>query len=236
MAKKRPAQKRESAPKVAVQQTQERQQLLFRILVTALLLSVYGFYLAHQVNLTVGDLGRHLKNGQLFIENGLIPKINLYSYAYPDYPFINHHWGSGVLFYVIERLGGFSGLSVAFIVVSVVTFWIFINVATKYSSFAIAAPIAVIVLPVLITRHEVRPELFSYLFGGLFLQVLWGYKYGQARLPLAFHFAHPGNILGQSAHLFLYRRFLDSGLSLRIAGGFSHLAKISRTFATRLKD
>jgi len=179
MAKKRPAQKRESPPKLAVQQAQERQQLLFRILVTALLLSVYGFYLAHQFNLTVGDLGRHLKNGQLFIETGLIPKINLYSYAYPDYPFINHHWGTGVLFYLIQQLGGFSGLSVAFIVISMVTFLIFINVATKYSSFAIAAPIAVIVLPVLITRHEVRPELFSYLFSGLFLQVLWGYKYGK---------------------------------------------------------
>ncbi len=162
-----------------MQQTQERQQSLFRILVTALLLSVYGFYLAHQFNLTVGDLGRHLKNGQLFIETGLIPKINLYSYAYPDYPFINHHWGTGVLFYLIQQLGGFSGLSVAFIVISMVTFLIFINVATRYSSFAIAAPIAVIVLPVLITRHEVRPELFSYLFSGLFLQLLWGYKYGK---------------------------------------------------------
>lgn len=179
MAKKRPSQRRESAPKIAVPPTQERQQLLFRILVTALLLLVYGFYLAHQVNLTVGDLGRHLKNGQLFIENGLIPKINLYSYAYPDYPFINHHWGSGVLFYVIQRLAGFSGLSLAFIVISMATLLIFLNVATKYASFAIAAPIAVIVLPVLITRYEVRPELFSYLLCGLFLQILWGYKSGK---------------------------------------------------------
>jgi hypothetical protein len=179
MAKKRPAQKRRSAPELAVRQTQEKQQFLFRLIITVLLLLVYGFYLAHQINLTVGDLGRHLKNGELFIDNGLIPKINLYSYAYPDYPFINHHWGSGVVFYVIEQLGGFAGLSVAFIIVSLVTFWIFINVATKYSSFAIAAPIAVIVLPILITRHEVRPELFSYLFGGLFLQILWGYKYGK---------------------------------------------------------
>jgi len=179
MAKRRPAQKRVNAPRIAVEQTQERQQWLFRILVTALIVLVHGFYLAHQVDLTVGDLGRHLKNGQLFIENGLIPKINLYSYAYPDYPFINHHWGTGVVFYAIERLGGFAGLSVAFIVVSMVTFWIFINLATKYSSFAIAAPIAVIVLPILITRHEARPELFSYLFSGLFLQLLWGYKYGR---------------------------------------------------------
>ena len=36
-----------------------------------------------------------------------------------------------------------------------------------------------IVLPVLITRYEVRPELFSYLFCGLFLQILWGYKSGK---------------------------------------------------------
>ena len=179
MAKRRPASKRANIPPIAVAQSKEEPQFLFRIFVTALLLSVYGFYLAHQFDLTVGDLGRHLKNGQLFIETGLIPKINLYSYAYPDYPFINHHWGSGVLFYVTQRLAGFGGLSAAFIIVSMVTFLIFINVATKYSSFAIAAPIAVIVLPVLITRHEMRPELSSYLFSGLFLQILWGYKYGK---------------------------------------------------------
>ena len=180
MAKRRAAFKRANIPRIAaVAQTKERPQFLFRICVTALLLSVYGFYLAHQFNLTVGDVGRHLKNGQLFIETGLIPKINLYSYVYPDYPFINHHWGSGVVFYVIQRLSGFEGLSLAFLIVSMLTFLIFINVATEYSSFATAAPIAVVVLPILITRTEVRPELFSYLFGGLFLQILWGYKYGK---------------------------------------------------------
>jgi hypothetical protein len=179
MAKKRPAQRKASTAKLPAQPTQEKRLFLFRITVTVLLLLIYGFYLAHQINLTVGDLGRHLKNGQVFVENGSIPKINLYSYLYPDYPFINHHWASGVLFYGIERLAGFSGLSIAFIVMSVVTLLVFLNLATKYSSFALAAPIAVIVLPVLITRHEVRPELFSYFFSGLFLHILWGYKYGK---------------------------------------------------------
>jgi hypothetical protein len=179
MAKKRPAQKRGGPPTVAVKQTQDVKSLLFRIFITGLLLLVYGFYLAHQVDLTAGDLGRHLKNGQLFFENGLIPKTNLYSYTYPDYPFINHHWGSGVLFYGIQRLVGFFGLSLAFIVMSLITLLAFFNLATKYSSFALAAPIAVIVFPVLITRHEVRPELFSYFFCGVFLQILWGYKHGK---------------------------------------------------------
>src|SRR4029077_17968076 len=57
---------------------------------------------------------------------------------------------------------------------------------TKYSSFALAAPIAVVVLPVLITRYEVRPELFSYLFCSLFLQILWGYKSGKLGLRWLF--------------------------------------------------
>jgi len=177
--KKRPAHKRDSTPKLAVEHTQERQQFLFRIFITVVLSLVYAFYLAHQINLTVGDLGRHLKNGQLVVANHLVANTNLFSYAYPDYPFINHHWGSGVVFYLIQSYLGFSGLSLAFIALSVLTLLVFLNVATRYSSFALAAPIAVIVLPVLITRHEVRPELFSYLFGGLFLQILWGYKYGK---------------------------------------------------------
>ncbi|HEU4341290.1 MAG TPA: hypothetical protein VFU31_06945 [Candidatus Binatia bacterium] len=139
-------------------------------------MSVYGFFLALQINLTFGDLGRHLKNGELFIEKLLIANANLYSFAYPDYLFINHHWGSGVVFYLIEGFAGFSGLSVAFIAISLTTLLVFLNLACKYSSFALAAPIAVIVIPVLITRHEVRPEVFSYFFSGLFLQVLWGYK------------------------------------------------------------
>jgi hypothetical protein len=179
MAKKRPGHKRGNLPQVAVGQTEERPQFLFRIIVTVLLLSVYGFYLAHQFNLTVGDLGRHLKNGQLVVANHLIANTNLFSYIYPDYPFINHHWGSGVVFYLIQRYLGFSGLSLAFIALSAVTLLVFLNVATRYSSFAVAAPIAVIVLPILMTRDEMRPELFSYLFSGLFLQLLWDYKYGR---------------------------------------------------------
>ena len=180
MAKKRPAQKKESAAKLDVRDAQERQQFRFRVILTALLLLVYGFYLAHEIDLTVGDLGRHLKNGQLFFENGSIPKINLYSYAYPDYPFINHHWASGAVFYLTEHAVGFAGLSLGFIALSMVTLLVFLNVATRYSSFAVAAPIAVIVLPILITRHEVRPELFSYFFAGVFLYILWDYKHGRS--------------------------------------------------------
>jgi hypothetical protein len=160
-------------------------------------------------------------------------EVNLYSYAYPDYPFINHHWGSGVVFYVIERLGGFAGLSVAFIIISVVTFD-FHKPGHEVSSFAIAAPMAVIVLPILITRHEMRPELFSYLFGGLFLEVLWGYKYG--RLGFRWLFILPIlEIFWVNLHIYFFIGIFLVGAYLFDLWWF-FLAKISRTFATRLKD
>jgi hypothetical protein len=117
-------------------------------------------------------------NGQLFVQQLSIPTDNLYSYTYPDYPFVNHHWGSGVIFYLVEALTGFPGLTVFFIVLSLLTLLLFFDLAVRYGSFALAAPLALLVIPVLITRHEVRPEVFSYFLSGLFLQVLLRYKYG----------------------------------------------------------
>lgn len=148
----------------------------FEVATTTLILLTYAALLAHPINLTVGDLGRHQKNGELVVRNGLIASTNLFSYMQPDYPFINHHWGSGVVFYLIERIAGFHGLSLVFIAISVLTVWLFLNLAAKQSSFPTAAILAVVCLPILITRYEIRPEMFTYLLSGLYLQILWGYK------------------------------------------------------------
>ncbi len=110
------------------------------------------------------------------MQHRLVAHTNLFSYTFPDQPFVNHHWGSGVIFYAIERALGFDGLSLIYIALNLATFLIFLAVATKYSSFTLAAPLAVVAIPVLITRDEVRPELFSYVFGGVFLAILWGYQ------------------------------------------------------------
>ena len=60
------------------------------------------------------DLGRHLRLGEMIVAGGEQRKCALYSncltYTYPDYPFVNHHWGSEVIFYLIYKLGGFGGL------------------------------------------------------------------------------------------------------------------------------
>ncbi|MET0500386.1 MAG: hypothetical protein ABW172_02560, partial [Candidatus Binatia bacterium] len=177
MAKKRSTRKQTSTLRTTIEQKPEKQPYFFQLSITILILLVYGFFLAQQADLTKGDLGRHLKNGQLFVQNLWIPTHNLYSYTYPDYPFVNHHWGSGVIFYWIEQVSGFPGLTLSFIGLSLFTLLLLFDVAIRYASFTLAAPLALLVIPVLITRHEVRPEVFSYFLSAIFLQVLLGYKY-----------------------------------------------------------
>ena len=146
------------------------------IILIVFLAGIYAILLAQKINLTTADLGRHLKNGELFLQNFSVPQENLYSYTYPDYPFINHHWGSGVVFYLIYGLAGFKGISIFFILISLATFFIFFDIAAKYSNLAIAAIVSIFIIPILGSRVEIRPEAFSYLFSGLFFWVLWNYS------------------------------------------------------------
>ena len=87
MAKKRPPKRGPGTPTVGVQP--EKQEFLFQTSIAILILLIYGFYLGQQINLAPVDLGRHLKNGELFFQDLFIPKTNLYSYTYPDYPFVD---------------------------------------------------------------------------------------------------------------------------------------------------
>jgi len=184
MAKKRSA-RRPSAPAPAEIEPRPL-NAGFQACVTVALLAIYAGFLAHPIDLTGSDLGRYLKNGELFFQSGLIANTNLFAYTTPDHPFVNHSWASGVVYYLIERAAGFAGLSLFSLAVSVATLGCFFSAAARYGSFALAAWLTVTVLPVLISRHEIRPEMFSYLMCGLFLNLLWDYRQGRRAAPWLF--------------------------------------------------
>ena len=96
---------------------------------TLAVLALYGLAFAKHIQLNAADLGRHIKNGELILARHGVPTVNEYSYTAPDFPFLNHHWGSGVLFHVVHALGGFPALSVLAVVVAVATCWLFYSVA-----------------------------------------------------------------------------------------------------------
>src|SRR3989344_2261228 len=94
------------------------------------------------INLTNADLGRHIKNGELILAGqGGVLNQNYYAYIFSGEPFINHHWLSGVIFYLIFEASGFEGLSVGFSALSVVIFLVFFYLALKESSVWVASQI-----------------------------------------------------------------------------------------------
>ena len=109
------------------------------LFVLVFLLFWLGVFLAQPVNLTSADLGRHIENGRYFFATHKIPDTNLYSYTYPDIPFVNHHWGSGVLFYLIWKIAGISGLAFLYITLSLVTFSILFFVTKKFAGLPLTA-------------------------------------------------------------------------------------------------
>lgn len=138
----------------------------------------YFFLFIEPIELTTLDLGRHLANGRIFFEDFSIPSENLYSFTHPNFPFVNHHWGSGVIFYGIERMFGFAGLSVFSGILAVATFFLFFHIAWRHGGMFYAAPLAMLVIPLLAHRNDIRPELFSYFFCGAFFWILWNWREG----------------------------------------------------------
>jgi hypothetical protein len=136
--------------------------------------------MAEKIDLVTADLGRHLKNGEIISNEGLklgeagtVLNSNFYSYTHPDFPFLNHHWASGVIFFWIYELTGFSGLSLFYIILSAVTFSVFFYIAVRESNFPLAALFSFFLIPLMAERHEIRPEGFSCFFAGIFFLVLW---------------------------------------------------------------
>ena len=147
----------------------------FRFFLIFFLLLLYSILISQKVNFEAADLGRHIKNGELILQGDTLQKVlstNLYSYTYPDFPFVNHHWGSGVIFYLVYWAGGFSGISIFFLLVSLITFGFFFSLAVKKSNFATAFLVATALMPLIADRAEIRPEAFSYFFCGIFWWIL----------------------------------------------------------------
>ncbi|MDE1976393.1 MAG: hypothetical protein KGI84_03935 [Elusimicrobia bacterium] len=156
--------------------TVPRPAFFFQAAALLALLVFYGMFLCRKIDFATADLGRHLMNGSIILKSWTVPETNLYSYTYPAFHAIDHHWGTGVIFFLIQRAFGFKGLSVFAIVMGLLTFLALFDLARRVSSFEAAAFCAAVLIPCLGDRAEIRPEMFSYLFGAIFLWVLWRYR------------------------------------------------------------
>lgn len=153
--------------------------LALKIAAAAAILLWYGFFAAQKIDLSVADLGRHLKNGELLLESGrrsAVLRTNFYSYTETNFPFVNHHWLSGVAFFLIRNISGFGGLSVFALAAALATLGLMLWIAAKEAGMKITALVAIPLVPLIAERTEIRPELFTYLLSALFFWMLWRWR------------------------------------------------------------
>jgi len=143
-----------------------------------------AYLLAQKIDLTTADVGRHIKNGELMVTGDTetrraILSENFYSYTAPDAPFLNHHWGTGVVFYLVHRVAGFTGLHLFFLLLFLLALFFVFDTARRVAGVWVACALLLFLFPLIAVRSEVRPEVFSYLFSTFFVWMLYRHVRGE---------------------------------------------------------
>ncbi|MGH9720070.1 MAG: hypothetical protein ACRD8O_07640, partial [Bryobacteraceae bacterium] len=148
-----------------------------RALAYGLVAGLYFLASAENIDLMVGgaDLGRHLRNGEGILSGAAAPLLhtNYYSYTQPEFPFVNHHWLSGVVYHSLWKAFGFTGLHAIHLAFGATALLMFFRIAEREAGLGVASALALLLMPILRARASVRPEVFSFLLAGVFLTLLW---------------------------------------------------------------
>lgn len=146
-------------------------------LLFALIPFAYLLILLFQKDLAMlGDLGRHLKLGEIVTHCLCVPQTNLFSYTNSNFPIVNHEWLAEVIFYLISSWFGLHGLLVLKMVLVIITASLLYTVALKKGSLFWVTIFSLLSITIFSMRFFVLPELFSYLFISLFIFIIERYK------------------------------------------------------------
>lgn len=169
------------------------------------LIAYVSLFFLQKINLHTADIGRHVMNGQMIMEEGLSSKVlstNFYSATQSDFPFINHHWLYGVWAYWVQTGGGWAGLVLANALLATLAIGS-IAIFSAYQTSPAANAIALfITIPLLTQRTEVRPETWSLLFLSLSFISIWLWFSGKLKTHFLFIFQVIISILWVNYHLF----------------------------------
>lgn len=130
----------------------------------------------HPITSLSSDLGRHIKMGEIMWQTKQVVTTNLFSYTYPNFPFINHHWFSEVIFYLMQHTFGMNSLIILTTVCYASCFFLlYLYLRKKTSLFSLSVSFF-LSIGILALRTDIRPEMFSMLFTTIFVIVLYRYR------------------------------------------------------------
>lgn len=151
-------------------------KLSFIIILPSLLaLFILGF--VHPITALTQDLGRHILLGKIIWTTQTIPQTNLLTYTHPDFPFINHHWLSEVIFYLITSFTNLSILGAVMILTASTAIGMLLWYAIKENYHPLSIGIfSLLFLQILFERTDTRPEIFGWVILSLILVILYSYR------------------------------------------------------------
>ena len=179
-----------------------------KLILAVLFIAYASVFMARQVNFITADLGRHITNGKVTVETGKIISTNFYSYTEPDFQAINHHWGSGVVFYLVHKAFGFEGLSVFYVFTVVGAALLFGLAALRFADARLVFFAAILSVPLLAYRTEVRPEGISVFFVGLFFYLLVLFREHKLSFPITIILLGITQLLWVNSHIFFFMGFM----------------------------
>ena len=125
------------------------------------------------------DLGWQLATGRWVVQHHAVPSTDVLSYTAQGQPWI-YPILSGILFYGVYLVGGYHLLSCLGAIACVTTVALLLRRGS-----AIAAIIAILSIPAIDVRCNVRADLFTVVLFAAFLSILWeNFETGKARLWL----------------------------------------------------
>ncbi|MBN1485130.1 MAG: hypothetical protein JXA37_10435 [Chloroflexia bacterium] len=129
------------------------------------------------------DFWWHLKVGEIVLDEGCIPRQDLFSYTVPGEPFLYQSWLAGLCFALLYRLGGAAlavVLNAALLTAAYALLW---RLAHQVSGSHYAATLAALAaLLVSAGNWAPRPQSFSILLFALFLWLLRQIQQGRPAL------------------------------------------------------
>jgi tetratricopeptide (TPR) repeat protein len=148
-----------------------RIDMLIGVILTASIFCLI-FALSHRA---IGDpdIWVHLKTGEFILQNKIIPYNDIFSYTRQSMPWPSHRWLFQVTSYLIYAKWQAEGLVLFQSYITTLSFLVLLFMGLKVTKLSLEiAAFLLLTTYASITRFNIRPEMFSLLFFGIYLYLL----------------------------------------------------------------
>jgi hypothetical protein len=131
------------------------------------------------------DFWWHLKTGQFLVETRSIPHADMFSTVFAGKEWITHEWLSEAFLFSIYRVAGFGGLIITFALLITLGFALVYRRSARRSGHVYVTGGAVLLGAMAAgPTWNVRPQIFSFLFAGLFFWLLEEFQFRRRKYSI----------------------------------------------------